>query len=177
MSQGASNWDLVVNCAGETKAGQTDPVYKEGILKLSLNCAKQAALQNVGRYIELSSGNMNSNEKTANKEDDIPEPWGYVAKWKLEVEKELANIPGLRYTVLRLPFVYGLGDKHYVMPRILAAAIYKELNKTMKLLWTEDLKMNTVHVEDVCRAVLFVYQRDDTLGQVGVGFIINPCFN
>lgn len=113
---------------------------------------------------------MNSNEKITDKEEDSPEPWGYVAKWKLEVEKELAKIPGLRYTVLRLPFVYGLGDKHYVMPRILAAAIYKELNKTMKLLWTEDLKMNTVHVEDVCRTVLFLYQRDDTLGQVGVGF-------
>jgi len=45
LSEGAPTWDLVVNCAGETKAGQTDPVYKEGILKLSLNCAKQAALQ------------------------------------------------------------------------------------------------------------------------------------
>lgn len=40
-----STWDLVVNCAGETKSNQTDPVYKEGILNLSLNCAKQAALQ------------------------------------------------------------------------------------------------------------------------------------
>ncbi|XP_066146628.1 uncharacterized protein [Euwallacea fornicatus] len=161
-----STWDLVVNCAGETKASQTDPVYKEGILKLSINCARQAALQNVGRYIELSSGNVSSSEKTPHKEDDALEPWGFVSRWKLEVEKELADIPNLRYTIIRLPLVYGIGDKNYIMPRILAAAIYKELNKIMKLLWNEALKMQTVHVEDVCRAILFLYEREDTLGNV-----------
>lgn len=160
-----STWDLVVNCAGETRAGQTDPVYNEGILKLSVNCAKQAALQNVGRYIELSSGNMNSSEKTPHKEDGSLEPWGFVAKWKKEVEAQLAEIPNLRYTILRLPLVYGLGDKSNLMPRVLAAAIYKELKETMKLLWNKDLKMNTVHVEDVCRAILLLYERDDTLRQ------------
>ncbi|KAF9405595.1 hypothetical protein HW555_013736, partial [Spodoptera exigua] len=38
-------------------------------------------------------------------------------------------------------------------PRLLYGGIYKHLNETMKLLWTADLKMNTVHVRDVCRAV------------------------
>lgn len=32
----------------------------------------------------------------------------------------------------------------------------------MKLLWTKDLKMNTVHVNDLCRAIWFVLSRDDT---------------
>lgn len=32
----------------------------------------------------------------------------------------------------------------------------------MKLLWTKDLKMNTVHVNDVCRAIWFVISREDT---------------
>ncbi|KAL1509351.1 hypothetical protein ABEB36_004105 [Hypothenemus hampei] len=161
-----SVWDLVVNCAGETKPGQTDPVYKEGIFKLAINCARQAALQNVGRYFELSSGNMNSFEEFPHKEDDAIEPWGYVAKWKREVELELANIQNLRYTVIRLPLVYGLGDKNYIMPRILVAAVYKELKKTMKLLWGEELKIHTVHVEDVCRAILYLYHSEDTLNQV-----------
>ncbi|XP_050295922.1 uncharacterized protein LOC126735872 [Anthonomus grandis grandis] len=162
-----STWDLVVNCAGETKPGQTDPVYQEGILKLlSINCAKQAALMNVGRYIELSSGNMNSYDKVPHKESDPLEPWGFIAKWKKEVEAQLSEIPNLKYTVLRLPLVYGLGDKHYITPRILAAAIYKELKKTMKLLWNEDLKVNTVHVEDVCRAILFLYEKEEAIGQI-----------
>lgn len=36
----------------------------------------------------------------------------------------------------------------------------------MKLLWNQDLYLNTVHVDDVCRAVWFVCGRDDTVGQV-----------
>lgn len=40
------------------------------------------------------------------------------------------------------------------------------MSETMKLLWNADLKLNTVHVKDLCRAMWFVCQRDDTLNQV-----------
>lgn len=53
----------VFNCAGETKSGQTDPVYKEGIYKLSMNCAQQAAKIGAERYVEISAGNFSSSEK------------------------------------------------------------------------------------------------------------------
>lgn len=55
--------DVVFNCAGETKCGQTDPVYKEGIQKLSINCAQEAAKLGVARYVEISAGNLCSSEK------------------------------------------------------------------------------------------------------------------
>lgn len=57
--------DYVINCAGETKSGLTDPVYKEGIYKLSINCAQQAAKIKVLRYIEISSGNLSTSEKVS----------------------------------------------------------------------------------------------------------------
>lgn len=38
-------------------------------------------------------------------------------------------------------------------PRLLIGAIYKYIRQKMKMLWTKDLKMNTVHVDDVCCAV------------------------
>ncbi|XP_018561642.1 dTDP-D-glucose 4,6-dehydratase [Anoplophora glabripennis] len=159
-------WDIVVNCAGETKLGQTDPVYNEGILKLSLNCAKEAAQQNVKHFIELSSGNMYSSDKVAHKEDGPVEPWTFVAKWKRQVEKQFAEMSDLPYTILRLPVVYGPGDRSGLMPRIMAAAIYKHLGETMKLLWNAELRINTVHVNDVCGAIWFVCCRDDTVGQI-----------
>ena len=34
-----------------------------------------------------------------------------MAKYKLAVEQELKNIPGLNYVILRPATVYGLGDK------------------------------------------------------------------
>ncbi|KAJ3628030.1 hypothetical protein MTP99_015356 [Tenebrio molitor] len=159
-------WDFVINCAGETKLGQTDPVYEEGILKLSLNCAKEAALRNAKHYVELSSGKMNSCEKVPHKEDGTVEPWSYIGKWKRQVEKQIGDIPNLKYTILRLATVYGLGDRTGLTPRIIVAAIYKHLGETMKLLWNADLKINTVHVTDVSRAIWFVCNRDDTAGKI-----------
>ena len=38
-------------------------VYKDGILKLSLNCAKQALKSNVKRYIEISTAQVYSCDK------------------------------------------------------------------------------------------------------------------
>lgn len=38
-------------------------------------------------------------------------------------------------------------------PRLIIGAVYKQLAEKMKLLWTKDLKMNTVHVRDVVRAL------------------------
>uniref|UniRef100_A0A1A9W5Q6 NAD-dependent epimerase/dehydratase domain-containing protein n=1 Tax=Glossina brevipalpis TaxID=37001 RepID=A0A1A9W5Q6_9MUSC len=147
------NWDLIINCAAETRPNQTDAVYKEGILKLSINCANEATNIKTKRFIELSSGSVNSSEKIPLKEDCKHEPWTAVAKQKLKVEKELYTIEDLSFTVVRLPVVYGLGDKRYLMPRILIAAIYKYLNETMKLLWNDSMRLATVHVDDVCAAI------------------------
>ncbi|KAK9884635.1 hypothetical protein WA026_007474 [Henosepilachna vigintioctopunctata] len=159
-------WDFVVNCAGETKGSQTDPVYNEGILKLSLNCAKEAALQNVKRYVELSNGDMYPSEKVPHKEDGPLEPLTHVAKFKARVEKELSSMTDLKFTILRLPIVYGSSDKGCIMQSIMLVAIYKELGETIKLLWNANMKENTVNVEDVCRAIWFVMNRDDTIGEV-----------
>lgn len=166
QSSEVHTWDYVINCAGETKPAQTDPVYKEGILKLSLNCANQAALHKAKRYIEISSGQMFNAEKVAHKEDDAVKPWTFIAKWKRQVETELEQIPDLRYTVVRPAITYGLGDKAGLMPRLMVAAIYKRLGETMKLLWSSDLKLSTVHVNDICRAIWFLCRRDDTVGQI-----------
>lgn len=40
-------------------------VYKEGIVKLSINCAKEAAKQNVKMFIEISDGHVHSSEKVS----------------------------------------------------------------------------------------------------------------
>ncbi|XP_034115647.2 uncharacterized protein LOC133839061 [Drosophila sulfurigaster albostrigata] len=159
-------WDVVINCAAETRANQDDAVYKEGIQKLSLNCANEAANRQVKRYVELSSGCVNSSEKNPLKEDCKLEPWTGVAKQKLKVEKELAQINSLSYTVVRLPVVYGIGDKRYLMPRIIIAAIYKYLGETMKLLWNDAMRLNTVHVIDVCAAIWQLAQNPKAAGQV-----------
>ncbi|KAL0104797.1 hypothetical protein PUN28_016440 [Cardiocondyla obscurior] len=155
--------DYVFNCAGETKSGLTDPVYKEGIYKLSINCAQQAAKIGALRYVEISAGNVNVSAPL--KENEVGEPWTFVTKYKLQVEYELRNIPDLKYTILRPAIVYGCGDKNGLAPRLVVGAVYKHLGEMMKLLWGPDLHMNTVHVKDVARAIWHVTSRPETIGQ------------
>lgn len=147
------NYDYVVNLAGETKYGQTDPVYREGILKLAVNCAAEAAKQRVKRYVELSSGNVSHGDKAPMKENDKPDPWTFTARFKMQVEEELRNIPDLNYVVIRPAIVYGVGDKLGLTPRLVVGAVYKNMGEMMKLLWNKDMKMNTVHVSDLSRAI------------------------
>ncbi|XP_055380010.1 uncharacterized protein LOC129611090 [Condylostylus longicornis] len=160
------SWDIVINAASENRPNQSDAVYKEGIFKLSMNCANEAATQNVKRYIELGSGCINSSDKNPLKEDCKLDPWTCLAKYKLKVEKELKLIENLNYTIFRLPIVYGFGDKRYLMPRVIIAALYKYLNETMKLLWNESLKLNTVHINDVVCAIWELAQNEKAVGEV-----------
>lgn len=51
-------------------------------------------------------------------------------------------------------------------PRILIAGLYKVLGETMKLLWTENLKMNTVHVLDAVSAAWHFANNEDCNKQI-----------
>lgn len=107
-----SNWDYVFNCAAETRLGQTDAVYGDGILKLSTNCMNESISHGTRRYIEFSSGNMLSSDQWPIKEDCVIKPWTQIAQQKAKVEQELTKRHNeLNYTILRLPLVYGKGDR------------------------------------------------------------------
>ncbi|KAK9503946.1 hypothetical protein O3M35_010398 [Rhynocoris fuscipes] len=162
-------FDYVINCACETKPGQTELVYEEGVFKVSTNCAESAARNNVRRYVEISSGQMYSSDKMEhNEDDDKVDPWTYIAKFKYKVEQELKNIENLNYTILRPATVYGIGDRTGLGTRLVIGGIYKYLGEEMKLLWNKDLFINTIHVTDLCRALWHV-----TTSQAGLNQIFN----
>ncbi|XP_059140667.1 uncharacterized protein LOC131928611 [Physella acuta] len=146
-------FDFVINFAAETKHGQSEPVYKEGIYRLSLNCAELAAQHKVKRYIEVSTAQIYTHDKKPAREESKLEPWTNLARHKLDVEKALESFVDLNYVIVRPAIVYGLGDRNGLTPRLIIGAIYKYMMQKMQMLWTKDLKMNTVHVDDVVRAV------------------------
>lgn len=59
----------------------------------------------------------------------------------------------MNISILRPALVYGPGDTSTLAPRIIVAAVYKKLDEKQKNLWTKDLGLNTVHVDDVCAAI------------------------
>uniref|UniRef100_A0A8D9DUS7 NAD-dependent epimerase/dehydratase domain-containing protein n=1 Tax=Cacopsylla melanoneura TaxID=428564 RepID=A0A8D9DUS7_9HEMI len=107
-------WEYVINCAAETRPGQPDQIYKEGIYKLSVNCATAAARYGILKYVEISTGEICSSNKHKLKESDDHHPSSLIAKYKVQVEKALHDIPGLNFTIVRPGLVYGKSDRHNI---------------------------------------------------------------
>lgn len=153
--------NYVINLAAETKYGHTDEVYDERVYKLSMTVAKAALAAGVEKFVELSTAQVYEPTQKAKAEGGKIEPWTKLAEHKYRVEKDLQGLKELRWVVLRPAIVYGPGDRNGIMPRVICGAVYKHLGEKMTLLWNEDLKVNTVHVADVARAIRHVAEASE----------------
>lgn len=146
-------FDYVFNCGGETRYSQEDEVYKLRSLALSLAVGKEAAKRGVKAFIELSTGMVYKSDSALSKETDKTKPWSKIATFKLQAEEQLAKIQGLNLAIIRLAHVYGPYASQWVATALCMARVYKAQNEEMKFLWTKDLRTNTVHIDDVVRAL------------------------
>jgi nucleoside-diphosphate-sugar epimerase len=152
-------FNLVFNLAAETKYSQTDEVYREKILDLKRKVAAEALRQDVDRFVDVSTGQIYKAGKKPSKEDDDTDPWTGIATYSLEAEKALKEMSGLKLNIVRPAIVYGPGDTAGLSPRLICGAVYKHLGEKMKFLWGADLRINTVHVHDVCKGLWHVATR------------------
>ena len=146
-------WDYVFNCGGETRYSQDDEVYRLRSLGLSLAIGREAAKRNVKAFVELSTGMVYKPDSKTSEESDKLKPWSRIAVFKLQAEQELAKIEGLNLVIVRLAHVYGPYASQWVATAVCMARVYKALDDEMKWLWTKDLRTNTVHIDDVTRAL------------------------
>ncbi|KAF7921361.1 hypothetical protein BELL_0035g00010 [Botrytis elliptica] len=146
-------WDYVFNCGGETRYSQEDEVYKVRSLALSIAVGKEAAKRGVKAFVELSTGMVYKSDSTPSKEGDKLKPWSKIATFKLQAEEALAKIEGLNLIIVRLAHVYGDYASQFVSTALTMARIYQHLDEEMKFLWTKDLRVNTVNINDTCRAL------------------------
>jgi nucleoside-diphosphate-sugar epimerase len=146
-------FDYVFNCGGETRYSQEDEVYKARSHALSLTIGKEAAKRHIKYFLELSTGMVYKPKEKPRKETDKLEPWLRMASWKLQAEQDLSKIDGLNLCILRLAHVYGPYTSKYLATALCLARVYQKEHETMKWLWNKDLRTNTVHVEDVARAM------------------------
>lgn len=146
-------WDYVFNLGGETAWSQAQEIYKLRSYQVSLTLGKEAAKRRVGVFVEVSTGMVYSSNRTPRTESDKLKPWIKLARVKLEAEQDLSHIPGLNLVILRLPHVYGEYDSGFIAKALCLARVYQEQNKELKWLWTEELRTNTVHVQDAVRAM------------------------
>ncbi|CAH0516470.1 unnamed protein product [Peronospora belbahrii] len=155
-------YNFVFNLAGESKCGLSESVYASKCRDVAVKCAKKAQEVGVKRYIEVSTAFVyKSQVKQPAKEDAELQPWTLQAKYRLEAEEEIRRMPHLKAVFLRLATVYGPADSMGLMPRIVCAASYVKLEEKMKLLWDAEMRVNTVHVFDVCQALWHVTTAGD----------------
>ncbi|RMD40709.1 hypothetical protein DV735_g4449, partial [Chaetothyriales sp. CBS 134920] len=146
-------WDYVFNLGGQTAVSRTIEEYKLQIVQLSVTLGKEAARRGVKAFVEVSTGMVYAPDRKPRVETDKLKPWLKQAKAKLEAESELARIPGLNLVILRLPHVYGPYDAGFIAKALCLARVYQDEGKELKWLWTEDLRINTVHIDDTVRAL------------------------
>jgi len=151
LEEGKFNY--VFNLAAETKYGQTDEVYEQKVFDVAVKVGEAAKKHGVDKFVEVSTAQVYQPHSKKSKEDAKIEPWTTLAKYKYRCEQHLAGIAGLPLVILRPATVYGPGDSQGLMPRIITAAVYKHISEKMKFLWSGDMKMNTVHVFDVVKAM------------------------
>lgn len=151
-------FDFVFNLAAETRFGQDDSLYESRCTKLSQFCATAALEFGCRRYLELSTSLVYEAQGFyATNESGVINPWTRQAYFKRQAEIEVTKLgnEGLDYVILRPAFIYGSGDSGTIMTRLICAACYTThgLNEVMSLLWDGNMKLNCVHVLDVCKAL------------------------
>ncbi|MCJ1336218.1 hypothetical protein MMC09_001494 [Bachmanniomyces sp. S44760] len=157
-SPSIKEYDYVFNCGGETRYSQDESVYRARSLDLSLTLAKECARRKIPSFIEFSTGMVykppghSTIAQGGCTEDATIKPWLKLARYKAMAEEGLAKIDGLNYAVLRLAHVYGTYDVGFLARGLCLARVYQSKGEEMKWLYGKDLRINTVHVEDVCTA-------------------------
>jgi nucleoside-diphosphate-sugar epimerase len=146
-------FDYVFNCGGETRYSQEDEVYKARSHAVSMAVGSEAARRGVKCYVEVSTGMVYKPDSAPRKETARTKPWSRLAKWKLQAEEDLAKIEGLKLCILRLAHVYGDYTAKFLGTALCLARVYQSEDQEMKWLWNDDLRTNTVHVDDVARAL------------------------
>jgi len=152
---GGGKWDYVINLAAVTKYSQAKEVYDANIVELAHVTASEAVASGVKRYIHVSTAQVYKSKKPADEKTKL-EPWTAIAVAHAEAEAKLKAIPGLNYVIVRPALVYGTADQLSLTPRLIIGSIHKEQNKRMECLYSKDLRLNTVHVDDVAKALHFL---------------------
>lgn len=143
----------MINCAGDTRHSQPEEVYQLRSYALSVGLAKEAGKRGIRAFVEASTAMVYKSGSGLRKEDDNKEPWHNLAKWKLKACEDSSTIPGLNWVALRLPHVYGEYNSSYFAMGICLARVHKSVGKDLVLLYTKDLKVNTLYVKDAARAL------------------------
>jgi len=152
-------WDYVINLAAVTKYSQAKEVYDANIVEVAAVTSAAAKAAGVKRYIHVSTSQVYKSKKPVD-EKAKTDPWTAIGAAHLEAEGKV-KASGVNHIIVRPALVYGTADTLSLTPRLIIGAIHKEQKSKMECLYSKDLRVNTVHVQDVARALHFLCTNGD----------------
>ncbi|KZO99380.1 hypothetical protein CALVIDRAFT_379332 [Calocera viscosa TUFC12733] len=169
-------WDLVFDFLGELTYEASERTQIIQTYKASVNCALEAARRgNVKAYVRLTFGFYHSSSDHLHREDEILEPDGVRGMWWHETLRSLAGIPNLPLVIIRAGIPYGPYCSYGVVTqRILLGEVYRYKQRKMRYIWSPQLRLNTVHTDDISgacwEAAMWMTRvgRNTALAQAGV---------
>jgi len=161
FAHAGGKFDYVINLAAVTKYSQAKEVYDANIVEVAATTAAAAKENGCKRYIHVSTAQVYKSKKPVD-EKYKTDPWTAIAVAHLEAENKIRAISGLNFVVVRPALVYGTADTLSLTPRLIIGSIHKELGKKMECLYTKDLRLNTVHADDVAKALHFLCSNGDS---------------
>ena len=162
-SRSGAPWDFVINLVAETGHGKKEEFYAKGV-EAAEKCAAAAARAGVKKFIQLSTASVYKSEKhgaAGAEEGAAVAPWNEPAVYAARAEAAALAGAGaaLPVIILRPALVYGPGDTSGLMTRAVVASTFKAEKAKMEFLWDGSLKLSTVHVFDVARAIYFAARK------------------
>lgn len=156
------SWDYVVNLCAETKLGSKDEFFDKGVAAAGKAVEAAARAGGVRKFIHVSTAAVYKPAASAKGtgEGGALAPWSAIGEAALRSEESaraavaVSPVP-VPFIILRPAMCYGPGDVNSLMPRCVIAATYKATQERMDFLWDASVKVSTVSVFDVVRAIYF----------------------
>jgi nucleoside-diphosphate-sugar epimerase len=182
---GSSSWDWIVNLVAETKMGSKDEFFDKGVTAAGKCVEAAARAGGCRKFIHVSTAAIykpiSTTKGTA--ESGSVLPWSLVGEAAVRSEEaaktasKTATSGSVPLVILRPAMCYGPGDVNSLMPRCVIAATYKATAERMDFLWDASVKVSTVSVFDVVRAIYFCARKaENGAGELPQSQLSKKCF-
>ena len=152
-------FDYCINLAGESKYGLSKEVYDERVFQISANCANYANDQKVKMYVEVSTAQVYGTSGKLSTEESKTSPKFDFDASKLKAEKNLEQISGLNYVIVRPVCVYGPGDRiGCIMSQLVIGSVYNYLQaRLLNILLYPEMEQIILEIEKHSNFIKFSY--------------------
>ncbi|KAG9014997.1 hypothetical protein FRB94_007069 [Tulasnella sp. JGI-2019a] len=163
--EGWEPFSYVFDCTGDITFDRPNEIQRDQTARLAYSLGLESARRKVAAHVRLTHGFYETEKKPAEEKDDL-KPIGSRGVWWHEAIRMLGGIPDLNLAVIRAATIYGPHNlTGLITPRLTMGRVYQHLNEEMKYLWSGDLRINTVHLEDIAGAMWAVAEWMKAVGR------------